>query len=159
LFRADVVRYHDKQLYFPEQAADFVPLPRKATDTKRYGTAAGSVPDELLDRTNRELWDKYGLALAGTIAPADATTQPRIRGLIGKPTAYTQPQDCTHPYHSARLEGFTLRGFGAGKKLVVESKPTDLRAGWNLLTVPVEGGRQSFLVFGGDVPGSGGKYG
>ena len=93
------------------------------------------------------------------MAPADATTQPRIHGLIGKQTAYLEPQECAHPFRSARLEGFTLRGFGPGKKLVVESKPTDLRKGWNLLTVPVEGGRRSFLIYGGEAPNTGGKYG
>jgi hypothetical protein len=159
LFQPDIVRYHDKQLYFPEQAADFAPMPREvpAAQQKWLGKAAGSVPDELLDRTNRELWDRYGLALAGAVAPADATTPPRIHGLVGKPTTYLPTQDTSHPFHSSKLEGFALRCTGPGKKTVLEAKPVDLRKGWNLITAPVEGGKQSFLVWGGEVTG-GGKY-
>ena len=38
-----------------------------------------------IGKTNRELWDKYGLAIGGAVAPAEAATDPKIDGLIGGP--------------------------------------------------------------------------
>jgi hypothetical protein len=160
LFRPDVIRFGDRQLYYPEQAAEFVPLPREAPADRRkwMGVAAGAVPDELLDKSNRELWERYGLALAGAVAPADAAPAPRIHGLVGKPAAYPQPADLAHPYTSKQTKGFVLQATGPGKKVAVQTPPVDLKPGWNLLTVRAGGGRRSFLVFGGDRP-VGDKYG
>jgi hypothetical protein len=152
LFRPDVIRFGDKQIYYPEQAADFVPLPRDvpAGKQKWLGVARGAVPDELLDKTNRDLQDRYGLALGGAVAPPDVKTEPRIHGLVGKSTVYPQAADVSHPYFSKQLKEFVLRATGPDKKVVVESKSTDLKAGWNLLTVSAGDSRRSFLVYGGE---------
>jgi hypothetical protein len=159
LFVPDVIKYQGKQLYYLEQGADFVPLRRKVEPgDKRVVSAEGNVPAELLDKTSKELWQQYGLAIAGAVAPADAVTTPRIHGLIGSPTKYPQPEVLRHQVASKQLEGFQLVCYGTDKKKVAESSPTDLRKGWNLLTLMVEGSRRSFLVYGGETVQPGKKY-
>ncbi len=159
LFVPDIITYQGKQLYYLEQAADAVPLHRKVPpDDKRLVSAEGSVPDELLDKTSKELWQQYGLAVAGTLAPPDAAPAPRIHGLIGSPAKYPQPEILHHQTASKQLEGFRLVCYGTGKKKVAESSPTDLHKGWNLLTLTVEDNRRSFLVHGGELAQPGKKY-
>lgn len=151
LFVPDVIEYQGRQLYYLEQAADHVPLRKDLTpaEQKRLGTAEGSVPEELIGKTNKELWDRYGLAIAGTIAPADAATAPRIHALIGPKAEYPQPEIINHPFESNELKDFQLVCFAAGKKKVAESEPTDLQPGWNLLSLTIADHRRSFLVYGG----------
>src|SRR5262249_27990569 len=85
--RIDTEKYPKQQLYYPDQAADYVPLKAEAGGKFR-SSAKGHVPDELIGKTNRELWEKYGLAVAGGVAPAEARTDPKIQGLVGEPSTY-----------------------------------------------------------------------
>lgn len=150
LFEPDVVTYKGKQLYYLEQAADFVPLRKKIerSDDKNVVSADGHVPTELLDKTNKEMWEKFGLAIAGAVAPADAVTEPRIHGLIGKSAEYPKPP-VRYTNASKQLQGFKLVCTGPDKKPVAESKPMDLQQGWNLITLSIEKQQRSFLVYGG----------
>jgi hypothetical protein len=124
-----------KQLYYYQQNASFKPFP--ATDANgvpiNYGgpvyDAFGNlidytgieVPAELLDRTNADLYASYGLAIGGTVAPADAqdgmgtytftnpdgsTTQasPRIDGLIGSPSTYQVSLDATSARYTQKVD-------------------------------------------------------
>jgi hypothetical protein len=147
--RLDTPAYPDRQLYYPEQGADHVPLQAVATGKFRPA-ATGHVPQELIGKTNRELWEKYGLAIAGAVAPADARTDPKIDGLIGGPATYL-PALTLHNVYSPKLEGYrpTCTEPGQVKKSVLEASPVDLRPGWNLLTQKVNDQVRSFLVFGG----------
>jgi hypothetical protein len=126
---------------------------------KRIGVVEGSVPEELIGKTNRELWDRYGLAIAGCVAPADAKREPRIHGLIGSQARYPQPEIISYPLESEKLEGFAFVCFGPGKKVVAEAEPTDLRPGWNLLSLTVDENRRSFLVYGGKAAATNKGYG
>jgi hypothetical protein len=115
----------------------------------------------LIGKTNRELWEKYGLALAGGVAPAGARTDPRIEGLVGAPSTY-RPGLVLYNVFSPKLEGYrpicTLPG--QVRKTTPEVRPVDLRRGWNLVTQKVNDEVRSFLVFGGaDRPGGTGKKG
>jgi hypothetical protein len=151
--RLDTPKYRGKQLYYVEQGADHVPLKTVASGKFR-SAATGHVPAELIGKTNRELWEKYGLAIAGTVAPADAAKDPKIDGLIGAPS--TAPPDLVlHNVYSRQLQGYrpSYRDPTGGKKQ--GDAPThDLRAGWNLITEKIKDQPRSFLVFGGaDKPG------
>jgi hypothetical protein len=159
LFEPDVITFKGKQLYYLEQAADFVPLRKKVerSDDKMVVSADGKVPAELLDKTNNALWKSYGLAIAGAVAPAGAVTEPRLHALIGPPINYPQPA-VRFPSMSKQLRGFKLACTGPDKKLVAESPPTDLRQGWNLITIPIEDHLRSFLVFGGTIAAPDKKY-
>lgn len=158
--RIDTEKYPNRQLYYPDQAADSVPLKAEASGKFR-SSATGHVPDELIGKTNRELWQKYGLAIAGGVAPAGAATDPRIEGLIGEHSTY-RPGLVLHNVYSAKLEGYRPNVFEAGhvKKTPPDVRPTDLRRGWNLVTQKLNDEVRSVLVFGGaDRPASAGKKG
>jgi hypothetical protein len=156
LVRLDTAAFPEfkgQQLYFREQAADAVPFPEEA------GTSR-NLPSELIGRTNREMWDKYGLALAGAVAPADARTHPRILGLIGKPVTY-RPSLVVNQALAPRLERHQLGAqalnlvmTGDPRKVSnprrVVTPPVDLHEGWNLVTQRIDGSPRSFLIFGGN---------
>jgi hypothetical protein len=147
--RIDTEKYPKQQLYYPDQAADYVPLKTVASGKFR-SPATGHVPEELIGKTNRELWEKYGLAVAGGVAPADARTAPRIEGLIGKPSTY-RPGVILYNVYSPGLEGYRPNWAVAGqvKKARAKAPPVDLRRGWNLVTQKGDGEMRSFLVYGG----------
>jgi hypothetical protein len=145
----DTPKYPKKQLYFGDQAADFVPLKNVATGKFR-SAAKDHVPDELIGKTSRELWQKYGLAIAGAVAPADATIDPKIDGLIGARTTHA-PALILYNVFSPKLEGYrpTCSEPGQAKKTTPETRPVDLKPGWNLVTQKLNDQIRSFLVFGG----------
>lgn len=70
------------QVFYKEQSADFV-LPQTITEYveayKKSYTRLEACPEGGL--TNQQCWDKYGIAVAGEIAPCtDTTTHPEIKG-------------------------------------------------------------------------------
>ena len=71
-------------MYYKQQAADFKPFDSTAADG-----VAPYVPAALVDQTNQQLFDKYGLAIGGIVAPAGATaSNPRIDALVGPHATY-----------------------------------------------------------------------
>jgi hypothetical protein len=151
--RLDTPKHAGKQLYFLEQGADYVPLKTVASGKFR-SAATGHVPADLIGKTNRELWQKYGLAIAGIVAPADATTDPKIDGLIGARST-ARPDLVLHNVYSRNLQGYRPAYSDAGRaKKSVDARGHDLQAGWNLITEKLNDEVRSFLVFGGaDKPG------
>jgi hypothetical protein len=59
-----------KRVYYWRQQADVVPFPNSRAD----------VPASYVGLTNRELWDRFGKALGGEVAPADVYTLPYLSG-------------------------------------------------------------------------------
>jgi hypothetical protein len=157
------------QLYFEAQAAEHVPFtsaPVSAAVNKRMGDARGVLPSELIGRSNAELSEQFGLAIAGAIAPADARGVPHVEGLLGGETKYP-PERYATELRMAQLKGYRLVVAGKpavekrGQKFAqLESlgEPVDLRPGWNLLTRKVDGRTASFLVFGGEDRTRGKEY-
>jgi hypothetical protein len=147
----DTPKYPKKQLYYPDQGADHVPLKTVATGKFRPA-ATGHVPQELIGKTNQELWQKYGLAIAGAVAPADAVTDPKIDALIGGPATY-QPAWVLHNVYSPKLAQYRPVCIqpGQAKKGGLETSPVDLHPGWNLVSQKVNDQLCFFLVFGGAV--------
>jgi hypothetical protein len=147
--RIDTARYPGQQLYFPDQAAGHVPLKAKA-DGKFRSSAQGRVPEELIGKTNHELWAKYGLAIAGGVAPSGARAAPKMEALVGKPSTY-RPGLLLYNVYSPELKGYrpTWTMAGSGKKAAGGATAVDLRRGWNVVTQQARGEARSFLVFGG----------
>jgi hypothetical protein len=78
LFDRDVLlvedaRFPGRTLYFAEQHPDAVPFP-------------ASEVEQLRGKTARQLSAEYGLAVAGSLAPADAVKWAGVRGLVGPVT-------------------------------------------------------------------------
>jgi hypothetical protein len=136
--RIDTEKYPRQQLYYPDQGADYVPL-KSVADGKFRPAATGRVPAELIGKTNKELWEKYGLALGGAVAPADAKTDPKFDALIGAPAKVPAGLVLHNPF-SAKLEGY--------RPICTEPGVT-LQKGWNLVTHTTDDRVRSFLVFGG----------
>ena len=151
--------YAGKQLYYLEQAGDYVAFPRQPSaageERKRLGRADGVLPAELIGKTNRDLRREYGLAIGGALAPDATPDSPRIHGIVGAPAAYA-PERIVYPMRTASMHDVTptfVSLTGTGKKSAVkspgDSPPLDLHPGWNLLTRRLDGDLQSFLIFGG----------
>jgi hypothetical protein len=67
--------FHKNRLYDPLRLANAVPFP----------TSADDVPPSYVGLTNQQLWDRFGVALGGSIAPSLLFTMPFIDALIGPP--------------------------------------------------------------------------
>jgi hypothetical protein len=149
----DTPQYPRKQLYYSDQGADQVPFKTVATGKFR-SAATGHVPAELIGKTNGELWQKYGLAIAGAVAPADAATDPKLTGLLGE-RSKCLPGVTLHNVFSPKLEGYRpiCSGQAHDKKTESKADAIDLRPGWNLISQKVNDETRSFLVFGGARPG------
>ena len=66
------------QVYYNEQAPTFV-VPQTIYNSDGTVAVQGSPQAGL---TNQQNWDLYGIAIAGAIVPADATTMIDIHGLV-----------------------------------------------------------------------------
>jgi hypothetical protein len=62
-----------QQVYYALQAATAIPFPM----------LVGDIPSQYVGLTNQQLWDQYGVALGGAIAPVTAVAVPGVRGLVG----------------------------------------------------------------------------
>src|SRR5262249_7660571 len=69
----DTVLYNAVQLYAPWQAANFVPFPQQ-------WKSGPPLPTQLLGLTNQQLWNTYGLAMGGAVAPAALSGGPLSNG-------------------------------------------------------------------------------
>ena len=65
--------YANQQVYFLEQSPTAIPFP----------TAEFYVPAQYVGLTSQMLYDLYGVAVGGGLAPGSTTTDPSIHGLIG----------------------------------------------------------------------------
>jgi hypothetical protein len=139
LTKLNTVAYQGKQIYFLEQKRDYTPFSEDM---------AGSVPDQLIEQTNEEMWRRYGLAIGGTLPPADAHEELRIHGLVGSPIRY--PRDLqANCVNSNQLSGCQLKLMDHGKHTAA-STTANLHPGWNLVTMTVDGAPRSIIVFGGE---------
>ena len=148
VFATDTIRVNGSQAYRPEQAADFVPYPAGAASTPAY------VPRELLNRTNRQLWAIYGLAVGGAGAPGYAADpgRPRSNLLLGDLAADVPEVRLDSVKYTRRIADYPLAYTVEGGAAVVDPSPPDLRPGWNVLTRLVEGRRRSVFVYGDVAP-------
>jgi hypothetical protein len=162
LFVSDITLWNGKQVYYANQAHDAVPFPSKqdGKSLKQTGPVSASLPKELIDQTTEQMSKTYGLALAGSVAPADAAPAPRVYGLVGSRATYGTE------FRAAKTQVPTGHGYElayhddtAGKSETRDPNPTDLRDGWNLLTRQIDGHPHSFLVVVGEVTKGGMKKG
>lgn len=72
-----------QQIFWEQSAADYVVFPNDA-DSDKWG-----VPEQFRHKTTQQLWDEFGLAVGGIIAPEGLTSDSLIfGGLLGEPAAY-----------------------------------------------------------------------
>ena len=80
-----------QQVWSLEQAADFMPFP----------TAQEGLHPEYVGLTNQQLFDQFGVAVGGEVAPADAFTIPGIRGLVTSVPYFVQPSEAVDDFYLA----------------------------------------------------------
>jgi hypothetical protein len=132
------------QLYYKEQAADYVPFPANTP-------YAAVIPTEYFGKTNQQLMDEYGACLLAVIAPADAVPDVTGDGLLG--SLATKPEDLAIiSSNMAPVGTYTLkyqRWPGTPQqKTFTDPVPKTLHAGWNPVTTVVDGKKRTFLVKG-----------
>lgn len=153
LFARDIIRlgtimYENKQLFYYAQAADFVPF--------KTGSAKAYVPPELIDKTNGELWEQYGMAIGDAVAPADAIEDPLIHALIGDPIEYAPKVRLRNRRYTNRLNRYRFqydvwRSDGRRHRVRWSNRLT-LREDWNLVTFEEEGQTRTLMIFGDITP-------
>jgi Ca2+-binding RTX toxin-like protein len=79
IFNSDVVifnfgSYVNRRVYSPQQAATSIPF---------MISGEAGVPAAYIGLTAQQLWNQYGLAVGGTLAPANAISIPGLLGLLG----------------------------------------------------------------------------
>ncbi|HYV38202.1 MAG TPA: hypothetical protein VE988_21130, partial [Gemmataceae bacterium] len=172
IVRIGLVSINGAQIFYLEQAADFTPFPTAdhPGDSKFGPKAATFIPPEMLDKTNAQLYAQYGLAIGGTVAPADAVdgTPQKVNGLIG-PKLVTYLPDLrlnSAKYFNNQNYMLSYKYFDAATnkyKTVKETTVTVLHPGWNLLTRqvpnptatdPLHTDTRTLLVYGDFTPPS-----
>lgn len=149
IVRIGLVSHNGQQVYFREQAYDFVPYPDAAwlaanpTNVKHGPAAAAFVPQALRNLTNQQLWDTYGLAIGGAVAPRNATPDPLVNGIVGPATHYAPPtylfsQKWTDTRKGAYYLTYSywnpsLNQGAGGYVYKSETSPSPLVGGWNVL--------------------------
>lgn len=160
LFNPDVIQMgtvtvNDQQLYYKQQAPDFKPFDSTSPDG-----VAPYVPTDLIDKTNQQLFDTYGLAIGGIVAPSGATaSNPRIDGLVGPHATYLPDVQLLSKKYVNQDNGPYLLKFKyfdptdphagtSGYVTIKETTPTLLANGWNLVTRQILGRTRTLFVFG-----------
>lgn len=154
--RPSALTIDGQQVYFPEQAADYVPFPSIVTP-------GVPIPAEFVGKSNAQLFAEFGLTIGGFIAPESAApSNPRVNGLLGSPSA-AQPQVQLLSAKYVRINTPYSLSYsyynpsdpsadGYGNVIIHESTETPLHAGWNLITRSVLGKTVTLLVFGDSAP-------
>jgi hypothetical protein len=65
-------QFQNQQLFFNEQHANYIPFP----------TARPDMPSQYIGLTNQQLWNQFGIALGGGVAPSNAVNVSGIIGLV-----------------------------------------------------------------------------
>jgi len=68
--------FQNQRAYYSVQAPSAIPFP----------TAFTGVPAAYVGLTSQQLWDRFGIAVGGTLAPAGAISVPQVAGLVGPNT-------------------------------------------------------------------------
>jgi hypothetical protein len=156
LFNPDVIRlgtvqYQGKQVYYLEQNASFVPFPVVPDGTTPPYDP--QIPAQLRGLTNQQLFDKYGLAIGGIVAPADAVKDAKINGLIGAPATYLLDVTLVSAKYTNNMTGYKLSYKITGVASTVrETTPLSLQAGWNVVSRTIAGHVRTFLIYADVTP-------
>lgn len=143
-----------RNLFYPEQATDYVPLPSSSTWASSL-TGAGA----LLDKTNAELWAAFGVAAGRSLSTVDGSgkyTDPNTNGLVGPAQTmvppwrmFPVPQPATKPI---TLTFDLASPTGTSQTWDDPNNPLTVQPGWNVLTRTIAGHLYTGFVQGSGVP-------
>ncbi|MFM9965219.1 MAG: G8 domain-containing protein [Planctomycetaceae bacterium] len=142
IVRLGTVRFNNHQVYYFKQAANYVPFPASATETLSW------LPPEIVGKTNAELWELFGIAPGGVVAPEDAVIVEGINGLVGSQATYLPDLELHSDKYTNKPNNYTLSYENARGDVITERNTTPIREGWNLLTRQIDGNTRTFFVYG-----------
>ncbi len=142
IVRLGTVRFNNHQVYYFKQAADYVPFPASDTASLTW------LPPEVVGKTNQQLWDQYGIAPGGVVAPADAVRIDGINGLVGSRATYLPDLELHSDKYTNTPNNYTLSYENARGDHFTEKTTTPIREGWNLVTRQIDGNTRTFFVYG-----------
>jgi hypothetical protein len=132
-----------RELYYANQVPSYVPFP--------LGHTPSFIPPALVGLTVQELWDLYGLAPEGAVAPAGSVTDQSTNGLIGPAQAPLNYYRLTSAVYAPAGSSYTLtyRLDVPGGPSYTDLHPVILLPGWQVITrVGPDGLTHSWLVDG-----------
>lgn len=138
--RLGTITLNGQQIYYTRQARNHILFPADAVPS--------GIPLELIGKTNHQLFNEFGIAPAGVVAPGDAVTSSRISGLLGSVTPRPVELELVSAASTNQLADYELRYLDQYGDEVVDPTPVNLQLGWNLLTRDVDGRKHTFFVFG-----------
>ena len=94
---SDSITFDGHQIYFAEQAADFVPM------AQQIAHEAIRLPNEMIGQSNQQLRDRFGTSFGGAVIPDDATPLDFLQGgLVG---SVAEPAATSPPLYHMASEG------------------------------------------------------
>lgn len=142
---AQVFLDNGQELYWPQQKSSGVPY------LTAYSNSAFVTPTQWVGLTAQQLWDTYGIAPFGELAPTTATSESWTNGLVG-PAEVEQPVYEIFGATSGKAGStFTLRyqefQNGAFTSVYTYPETFTLQLGWNALEVIINGQKTTFFVY------------
>lgn len=140
-----------QRLYFRESARDYR---FDTADDFEARSLSALLPQSMQAMTAGQLWDSYGLAANGVIAPADAYTLPGVHAVASSQDVATPPPAPTlasAPYTN-QLNGYVLKVSDA-KGVVSTLATVDLKPDqWNFVKATYQGRPVTMLVYAKAAP-------
>jgi hypothetical protein len=148
-FPPDNILYPDgRQLYWPEQVAAAVPF------ASGIGLPVGptGIPPQLIGMTTQQIWNSYGIAVGGSVAPPGAVPIPGTDGLAGPPTPinvwFQQMSVDSANVNQPYTIQYAVVTNGSQGPIVTDPTPVTLSVGWNLIKRTINGQATTFMVWG-----------
>lgn len=134
----DRIFLDDAELFFLQQARDFVPFP----------VTSSTVPTDFVGKTNLQIWNEFGMAISGVLASEDAFAMPGSLGLIGSPVAYQEYLKLISQSSISAALMYTLKYQNEAKTTITDPVQEDINLGLNVITREVNGETRSWIVTG-----------
>lgn len=143
-FNPHVVTLDGQQVFLVPQMGNAV-----AFDNYAQGT---HIPPQVVNKTNRQLWEEFGIAVGGAPPSGVLSHNPRVVGWIGAVAEQLPPVKVLSEQYTEQLRGYQL-SYQIGDRVVVEETPINLSRGWNLLAREIDGRMRSMFVYAIGDPG------
>jgi hypothetical protein len=130
------------ELYAPNQAPNYIPFP----------TGGAGIPSAFVGLTNQQLWNQFGLAPEGALAPANVAPLAETNGLDGTANPIVYYYRLYSPAQAPASQPYQLQyvaeANGQGGAVIVDPTPATLQVGWNVITRVIGGHTYSWIVQG-----------
>lgn len=138
--RINAPGYDNRQMFFAQQAADFVPFSQEDAEEE-------SIPLEFVGLTNGELKERYGLAIGGHVAPDGSILDENLGVLAGDPQEPLPQIILRSGLHAEAPENYRLN-YQVNGDITHEKTALAIEDGWNTVTRQIDGQTRTVLIHG-----------